>query len=559
MSRLLGGGLAGGGDRPRPRGGRPPAVEAEIAGEIEPRDALGQGLAYSTTEPAHRINVPAAKMSLINDEPDHFIAWLASPDGPMLSPGTATLRGDLFPQRSVFGRYVGQHLAPYLQDGTIRHLRAAAASVARAGGAYDVTLSDGSRLRADFLVISMSHPLPGLPAELLPLAGSPRLLADPYDNARVAAIGPTDEVLIVGTGLTTADVVASLEQRCFWGHITALSRHGLWSREHGPGPRESDADFAAAPATSAVALLRRVRAAIAADAARGFTWHAVIDRLRTDGTAAWQALDDAGRARVVRHLRSLLGRAPVPRSPPRSPRSWSAGSPAATSAYVAARLVGALEVGRRHPRLLPPARRRRDRHQALRHRGGDDRPLRISRILRTNPALKALSELGLIRPDPLGLGIRVRDALPHHRRRRRPLTDPVRQRPPRPRPRRRADGRPRGHRPRRNGRPSSPLGARGPDGLRHGRLQGPVTPDASRGDVGGACRRSSMTVFSLHGIHTSRREKAKSVTDVSGTFRHPCSRPLRRKAEEPAFAGRQRGIWPCGAGGGGVSGQERPA
>ena len=33
-----------------------------------------------------------------------------------------------------------------------------------------------------------------------------------------------------------------------------------------------------------------------------------------------------------------------------------------------------------------------------------------SRILRTNPALKALSELGLIHPDPLGLGIRVRDA-----------------------------------------------------------------------------------------------------------------------------------------------------
>ena len=167
----------------------------------------------------------------------------------------------------------------------------------------------------------MSHPLPGLPAELLPLAGSPRLLADPYDNARVAAIGPTDEVLIVGTGLTTADVVASLEQRCFWGHITALSRHGLWSREHGPGPRESDADFAAAPATSAVALLRRVRAAIAADAARGFTWHAVIDRLRTDGTAAWQALDDAGRARVVRHLRSFWdvhrfrGRPPGRRGP----------------------------------------------------------------------------------------------------------------------------------------------------------------------------------------------------------------------------------------------------
>ena len=39
-------------------------------------------------------------------------------------------------------------------------------------------------------------------------------------------------------------------------------------------------------------------------------------------------------------------------------------------------------------------------------------------------------------------------------------------------------------------------------------------------------RRSSMTVLSLHGIHTSGREKAESVTHVSGTFCNPCPRPL---------------------------------
>ena len=38
--------------------------------------------------------------------------------------------------------------------------------------------------------------------------------------------------------------------------------------------------------------------------------------------------------------------------------------------------------------------------------------------------------------------------------------------------------------------------------------------------------RSSMGVVSLHGIHTSRREKAESVTHVPGTNCHPCPRPL---------------------------------
>src|SRR6266436_125727 len=39
-------------------------------------------------------------------------------------------------------------------------------------------------------------------------------------------------------------------------------------------------------------------------------------------------------------------------------------------------------------------------------------------------------------------------------------------------------------------------------------------------------RRSSVTELSIHGIHTSRRKKAKSVTHVSGTKCHLCLGPL---------------------------------
>src|SRR6266498_2814884 len=39
-------------------------------------------------------------------------------------------------------------------------------------------------------------------------------------------------------------------------------------------------------------------------------------------------------------------------------------------------------------------------------------------------------------------------------------------------------------------------------------------------------RRSSITELAFHGIHTSRPQKAKSVTHVSGTECHPCLGPL---------------------------------
>lgn len=83
---------------------------------VEPRAALGGGLAYSTDEPAHRINVPASKMTIVSAEPDHFMDWLAAARVEM-SPGTLTLRGDFFPERGIFGRYVAAHLAPLLERG----------------------------------------------------------------------------------------------------------------------------------------------------------------------------------------------------------------------------------------------------------------------------------------------------------------------------------------------------------------------------------------------------------------------------------------------------------
>ncbi|WP_210318009.1 hypothetical protein, partial [Bradyrhizobium sp. ERR14] len=48
-------------------------------------------------------------------------------------------------------------------------------------------------------------------------------------------------------------------------------------------------------------------------------------------------------------------------------------------------------------------------------------------------------------------------------------------------------------------------------------------------------RRSSMTELALHGIATSRRTKAESVTHVSGTFCHLCLGPLTESIKVWAF------------------------
>ena len=42
---------------------------------VEPRPVLGAGVAYSTTDPSHRVNVPAVRMTISPDHPTDFESW----------------------------------------------------------------------------------------------------------------------------------------------------------------------------------------------------------------------------------------------------------------------------------------------------------------------------------------------------------------------------------------------------------------------------------------------------------------------------------------------------
>lgn len=381
----------------------PDAVEIVV---VEPREALGGGLAYSSDEPAHRINVPAARMSLVSNEPNHFMDWLAR-ENVQMSRDTLTPRGDVFPERRIFGAYIAAHLAPLLESGAVRHRRVSAVGMSVAEGRHAIELSDGTSLIADLVVLAMTHPVPAVPSVLHAVAGSPRLVTDPYDNARVAAIAPDDRVLIVGTGLTSADVVASLGRRGHHGRITLLSRHGLRSRGHGLVREKSTIDLAETPSRTAVALVRRIRAAVAEDAARGQSWHATLDRVREQGQEIWAALPAVERRRLVRHLRTFWDVHRF-RIAPQVEEALDRRLLLGQLEIVAARLVAAREAD---DGIVVDYRPRggetvvSERFDAVVVTTGPDH----AAVLRSNPVFRTLAGLGLLCADPNGLGLLVVD------------------------------------------------------------------------------------------------------------------------------------------------------
>lgn len=371
---------------------------------VEPRAELGRGLAYSSGDPVHRINVPASRMSLDPDHRGDFADWIADAGSADLDAQAITPAGDTFPSRALFGAYVADRLAPHLNSGRLRHLRSRVSDIEQTSdGALVLLLSDESRIRADILVLATGHPAPALPQVLAGLTGSTHLIADPHDPERLAEVPNDANVLVLGAALTSADVIATLHRQGFAGRITCLSRHGLRSRGHGKVTQDCEVDFTAPTLTRASDLLRRARHAVVDDLAQGQSWHATLQRLRAQGPQIWAALDDAARERVLRHLRSFWDVHRF-RIPPQTGAVLDQLIAEGRLEYTAGHLIGATRRDGRVDvswRLRGSSQIRRESCDQIITTTGPAQ----GRCIGWNPALAALARLGLITPDPLGLGI----------------------------------------------------------------------------------------------------------------------------------------------------------
>ncbi|MDK1493932.1 FAD/NAD(P)-binding protein [Sinorhizobium sp. 7-81] len=370
---------------------------------FEPRPRLGAGLAYDTAELTNRINVPAGRMSLYPDEPESFVAYLERANALAGDPDAITADGVAYPRRSVFGDYVASELAPYLSSGAIEHRRAQVLGIRRSTGQWTISTSNGEELVADIVVIAVSHPPPALPKALLPVLSHPKLVADPTKAGAFEVIAPADRVLIIGNGLTSADVVAALEHRGHHGAIISISRRGLRSRGHPALAQDPYGDFVSEPITHASELLRRIRQALHAARQQGLDWHPVLDALRAQGQQIWQALPVVERRRIAR-----LGRPYwdvhrfriAPQVETVIDRAVESGRLNILAASIVSAAIERQEIVVDLKERGPGARRRIAADAILVTTGPAH-----GGILRSQPFLAALEEAGALTPCETGLGI----------------------------------------------------------------------------------------------------------------------------------------------------------
>ncbi len=353
---------------------------------------MGRGVAYSTTEAAHLLNVPAEGMSAWAGDADHFARRFETEGG--------TASG--FAQRRFFATYLGEMLGAAVASGCTELAEATAVSAAREAGGWRVGFDDGTSAEAEMLVLAVGNQEPEGLGAFAGVGG--RFVGNPWGGDARAAVADLAETggaaLIVGTGLTMVDLILSLDAAGHQGRIVALSRRGLVPRAH--------ADFDAAPVDrnalpdglgAMFRWLRRRGAEVG--------WRAAVDGLRPFSHDLWQGLTLDEQQRFLRHVRPWWD-VHRHRIAPEVAATVAGMIAAGQLELVAARILSARDAS---GGVEVDYRRRgaaQTRTESFEYVFNCTGPLHS--VTRTrDPLLRSLLSAGEVRPDHLGIGLEVTD------------------------------------------------------------------------------------------------------------------------------------------------------
>ncbi|NTE88474.1 FAD/NAD(P)-binding protein [Agrobacterium rubi] len=257
--------------------------------------AFGRGTAYRTELHLHRLNVPAARMSVFADRPEDFLDWLAKR-------GQA-LDGTSFAPRNDYGLYLRDRLASLLrsqhQRARVDFVKAKAVScLSCTQEGADFRLNDGRHLHAANVALCLgvgTASLPRLTADA-DVALLRRVVRNPWKLGWLSKVRQNDTAVILGSGLTMIDQVLSLRNKGHRGPIHVLSRRGLVPHGHSKMPSKP-IEPTIDGLTEISAILSRLRRQVR----DGADWRSIMDGLRPKTQHLWQQLSVAQRARFLRH------------------------------------------------------------------------------------------------------------------------------------------------------------------------------------------------------------------------------------------------------------------
>lgn len=286
---------------------------------IEPREILGGGLAYSGNDPDHRVNGTHELLVLFPDDIGHFARWYENSGASAQDPKALGRAGVRYVRRSDVRSYMNDTLSETLAKNafgsTVRHIQDLAVAANYVDERLLIELTTGRTIEPDLAVLALGGQQPAPPKGISASAEQhPDYIGDPFDSDAISKIPLKDPVLLVGTGLTAADVVATLERQGHQGPITAISRRGLLPQPQGEAPNiPALLERLARPVPRFIerhgeglslrAAVRALRRDLASAIIEGRDQKEVFDEARDASAWLWPTFTTAEKRRFLRHLK----------------------------------------------------------------------------------------------------------------------------------------------------------------------------------------------------------------------------------------------------------------
>jgi uncharacterized NAD(P)/FAD-binding protein YdhS len=281
---------------------RPPANPTDIV-LIERGAAMGRGVAYAAHDFPYLLNVPAGRLSAASEDPLQFLRFAQQ--------SLPEADAEDFLPRALYGDYL-QHALLQAEQSAPSHVRLTQVCgevrrIARRGGEKPLlaVIAGREAIPANRIVLALGNP----PPALLPCAEEVRhhraYVHDPWTLPKT--LGAEHAVLIVGNGLTMADVALALSgDPDRTPRLATISRHGLIPETQTtfrPSAVQGDGEALLACAAASIRQVLSASRALAREVLHlGGDWREVVTFMRTLAPHIWRRLPELEQRRFVRHL-----------------------------------------------------------------------------------------------------------------------------------------------------------------------------------------------------------------------------------------------------------------
>jgi len=279
---------------------------------INKDETIAKGIAYNPYSSKFLLNVIASKMSIFEDEPNHFLDWVLSKQE--YKNEEREILSKSFLSRKLYGDYLNEIWNEYIKVSKTKNIEVEiindeAVDMEIDGLTIFIFTKNKKKIVSDYCIIATGNDIPKNPSiKNVDFFSSKNYFKNPWDKNSVLNFDKELPILIVGNGLTMVDTILGLLENGFKEKIYSISPNGfnILSHQH-IDLKYNKINDEISSKLSLYELVKIVNKHIKNIKKHGITAEPIIDSIRPSVQKIWKNLTLNDKEKFINRLRHLWG------------------------------------------------------------------------------------------------------------------------------------------------------------------------------------------------------------------------------------------------------------